>query len=460
MIRLKRAAACLVAAVWACLAGAAEPSPPLRISRDGIQAELSVNDANAELRWQFTRPPSHPIDQITATVNDRPLGVPTISPYPAPGHVTAAIALLDVSGLQRRDQIERFKMAMLLLAGRKAVHDQVAFAVYALEGSLLVPTSDDPGETLALLAQVPPLDEEANLSGALISAMRTLEKLPADRRAIYVLTDGHNDSPIALASLAELAHATGVTLFFLLAPGDRAVDLPALRALAEASGGQLVEDKDLATFLGEPFALLDSGAQLQFPLAAARRFFWEPQANLAVVIHYGDKQLALNSTAAVANAAPGETAVYAWQRYPAAVAAAGGLGLLALGGLGWLGFRRPRSGRLRVEPAQAAGAIAAIEDVTSGAVYPLKHPLMRIGRSSDNDIVLDEATVGRAHAIIQQVGAHSFSITDQASANGTLVNQQQIDTAKLKDGDLISIGATTLRFVAGGAGATQPTRVK
>ena len=74
---------------------------------------------------------------------------------------------------------------------------------------------------------------------------------------------------------------------------------------------------------------------------------------------------------------------------------------------------------------------------------------MRIGRNSDNDIVLDDPTIGRSHAIVQRVGERVFTITDQSSANGTLVNGVIIDTAKVSNGDVISIGAKTLRFSNG-----------
>jgi len=98
---------------------------------------------------------------------------------------------------------------------------------------------------------------------------------------------------------------------------------------------------------------------------------------------------------------------------------------------------------------RAAVAPAALEDVEDGATYPLNAPLIRIGRNSDNDIVLQAPTVGRFHAIVQQTGDRAYSITDQSSANGTLVNNKKIDTAPLSDGDVIMLGGKKLRFNAG-----------
>ena len=63
----------------------------------------------------------------------------------------------------------------------------------------------------------------------------------------------------------------------------------------------------------------------------------------------------------------------------------------------------------------------------------------RIGRLTDNDIVLDDANVSRHHAVIIDTGT-SFVITDLRSANGVDVGNERIrGTATLADGDRIRI---------------------
>jgi pSer/pThr/pTyr-binding forkhead associated (FHA) protein len=47
---------------------------------------------------------------------------------------------------------------------------------------------------------------------------------------------------------------------------------------------------------------------------------------------------------------------------------------------------------------------------------------------------------------VQQIADRGFSIQDQASANGTWVNDRKVDTATLSDGDIIMFGSKTLRF--------------
>jgi SARP family transcriptional regulator, regulator of embCAB operon len=73
---------------------------------------------------------------------------------------------------------------------------------------------------------------------------------------------------------------------------------------------------------------------------------------------------------------------------------------------------------LRQEPIDVKKA--ARTTATSGLVYPLRAAATRIGRLSDNDIVLDDANVSRHHAVIIDTGT-SFVITDLRSANGVHV---------------------------------------
>jgi SARP family transcriptional regulator, regulator of embCAB operon len=93
-------------------------------------------------------------------------------------------------------------------------------------------------------------------------------------------------------------------------------------------------------------------------------------------------------------------------------------------------------------------AVAQLRD-SAGRRYPLRGTATRIGRLSDNDIVLDDATVSRYHAVIVDTGT-SFVITDLGSANGVDVADQRIRTsATLADGDHIRIGGHEFTFEIG-----------
>ncbi|WP_406267572.1 FHA domain-containing protein [Nocardia sp. NBC_00881] len=94
--------------------------------------------------------------------------------------------------------------------------------------------------------------------------------------------------------------------------------------------------------------------------------------------------------------------------------------------------RAVRSGQLRMD----------------GHVVAIAQGGIRIGRMTDNDLVLEDPKVSRYHAHIMPSRA-GLLIKDLHSANGVYVNDNPIDTgALLADGDLIRIGATILTFEA------------
>jgi len=92
--------------------------------------------------------------------------------------------------------------------------------------------------------------------------------------------------------------------------------------------------------------------------------------------------------------------------------------------------------------------LAGLRD-TAGRHFPLHAAAIRIGRLSDNDIVLTDDYVSRHHAVIIDTGT-GFVITDLRSANGVEVQRQRIRTsANLADGDHIRIGAHEFTFEIG-----------
>ncbi|WP_196592720.1 FHA domain-containing protein [Pectinatus sottacetonis] len=71
---------------------------------------------------------------------------------------------------------------------------------------------------------------------------------------------------------------------------------------------------------------------------------------------------------------------------------------------------------------------------------------LTLGRGADNNIILSEAYVSHHHAIISPV-KNQYQIEDLRSRNHTYVNGQEImGKTFLKNGDIIKIGTTVLKF--------------
>lgn len=74
-------------------------------------------------------------------------------------------------------------------------------------------------------------------------------------------------------------------------------------------------------------------------------------------------------------------------------------------------------------------------------VYELRQGVNSIGRQFDNSIPLVVDTISRRHAYIE-VGENGVIIKDCHSRNHTFVNQVQIDSCQLNDGDMIRFGSS------------------
>jgi len=63
-----------------------------------------------------------------------------------------------------------------------------------------------------------------------------------------------------------------------------------------------------------------------------------------------------------------------------------------------------------------------------------------VGRIEDSDIVLDDISVSRHHAIFQRTGSGRITVRDLNSLNGTYVNGTRVEESVLRSGDEIQIG--------------------
>lgn len=70
-----------------------------------------------------------------------------------------------------------------------------------------------------------------------------------------------------------------------------------------------------------------------------------------------------------------------------------------------------------------------------------------LGRSAQNDVVLNSTFASRQHAVIV-VGSAFTTIRDLQSLNGTFVNGLRVETQVLAEGDIVHLGGCELRFQA------------
>ncbi len=106
--------------------------------------------------------------------------------------------------------------------------------------------------------------------------------------------------------------------------------------------------------------------------------------------------------------------------------------------------------KISERPTNPHSALVMIHGVELGRKYDLALKKTVIGRSSKSDIQVDQEAVSRNHAELFSDG-DEVTISDAGSTNGTWVNDEMITgSVRLRNGDLIKIGRTIFKYIAGG----------
>ena len=106
---------------------------------------------------------------------------------------------------------------------------------------------------------------------------------------------------------------------------------------------------------------------------------------------------------------------------------------------------------LKVSPddLRDGGALLVVrKGPNEGSKYLLDAEVTQAGRHPDSDIFLDDITVSRRHAEIVR-RADGFHVLDVGSLNGTYVNRDRVEEARLTNGDELQIGKFKLVFFTG-----------
>ncbi|MFD3559212.1 FHA domain-containing protein [Streptomyces sp. NPDC058686] len=91
------------------------------------------------------------------------------------------------------------------------------------------------------------------------------------------------------------------------------------------------------------------------------------------------------------------------------------------------------------------GATGTFKQPTT--VRPLPARTVHIGRSADNDLVVDDLIVSRRHAELRAQPDGTYEIVDLGSHNGTYLNGSSVSRARVSPGDIVGIGHSAFCLV-------------
>ncbi|WP_399925824.1 FHA domain-containing protein [Streptomyces kanamyceticus] len=106
------------------------------------------------------------------------------------------------------------------------------------------------------------------------------------------------------------------------------------------------------------------------------------------------------------------------------------------------------------EPAGAAAQLHVVAGPDAGGVHLLHGGQIRVGRSAEADVPLDDPDVSRMHCAVTLAADGRVTVTDLGSTNGTSVDGREVTDrpVRLAPGSLLRIGESALRLTDGGLG--------
>jgi pSer/pThr/pTyr-binding forkhead associated (FHA) protein len=124
----------------------------------------------------------------------------------------------------------------------------------------------------------------------------------------------------------------------------------------------------------------------------------------------------------------------------------------------------PRELGERIAAERGGGAFLLYRDGDGGQVIIMldeHEDRLTIGRRPSNEVALDwDSEVSRVHAALERTGEEWTVVDDGLSHNGTFVAGERVTARRrLRDGDVIAIGSTTIAFCAPSQNSTSMATV-
>lgn len=91
--------------------------------------------------------------------------------------------------------------------------------------------------------------------------------------------------------------------------------------------------------------------------------------------------------------------------------------------------------------------LTVLEGPDAGREQIFEEGSVTIGTRLESDLALSDRAVSRSHAVLELV-REGFRLRDEASSNGTQVDGVRVNEAFLRDGSIITVGRTRIRFTS------------
>ena len=425
-----------------------------------------------------------PVDRVTARINGTPVSLSSKTAYPSAQQTSAILFLIDTSDPARQQAVSQAANHIEQIIDAADTHVRFGLARFDTDLHLLSPLGSNSDQLINKARSLRAVGKTTELYRNTLVAIRALAKYPADRKFIFLLSDGlAEDRAYFHRDVAQSAIQNDISIYTLGYSGtvSRTVALQTLRRLSEDTGGQYISTQP-GSFQIDPVVLrkmlenMDSGIQLianfktAFEAGIGGRQIMDisiESAGTSLLLSVpvklpGAPRIPVTATSAAAQLSTGpstsspeqpviirhiprETAV---ADYSTLLLLTISLLMLGLAVFLWLRLRTGQETTPQPGDSKDKEPYAWLErlDGDRHERYPINTTHVKIGRFRGNDIALHDPAVSRYHAEILFTDDGKFMVADVGSKNGILVNDKEVYESALHDNDILEIGDIRMRF--------------
>jgi len=437
------------------------------------------------LQCDYRQTAPEPLLGISAKSLDTNLPVTEDFTYPKQGGVTVILFLVDTSDPARQNVIQ--KNIQQIQDFLKSAGEQHRFGLASFDSKLRIeaPIGSTPEQISIAAQKLRAIGKTTELYRSMLQAIKLLEPIDADRKSIFLFSDGlAEDKAYFHKDVANAARSAGVIVTGLGYPRSisQSVSLQILRRISEETGGTFIEaDNNFNLpqgFINQSYTSIDNGGQITIELqqlftkvtSADNQLILtfetdtrETTVNIPISIPYAPKQQVIETkiiqvpytpqsqtsqapVKIVTVQSPREKTFSTWLWYGIPVA----LLVLILVTFATFFTTLKRTGAKQGKEKNdfydfKPYAYLVVQDETKKR-YPITRTTCRIGRSKDNELTLRDNSISRRHAEIHRDKGDVFTLIDLGSLNGVFVNNVKVKKHRLHEGDILEIGDVTLRF--------------
>lgn len=419
------------------------------------------------------------IKTLSAYTKEIDLTLTEAESYPYKNSRSVFLFLVDTSDPRRIVEIEQIKKHIKFILEQAKPHE--SFGLYSFNSTIKKEAEIGSNEKIInKLNDLKATGRTTELYRSTILAMRHLNTVDADRKTIILFSDGQaEDTAYFHEDVVNYAENNNIIISAIGYPRTihLTVALQTLRRLAEETGGEYIQTKlDFNLDNNKLIQLLaqsNNGAKINISTSelndlpsATQAITLEIQTNKETIIKdvpvniAGVKTIERDKPETLTSPVKNTTnkaitttyleeessiSLLFWYGIPLIVL----LLMMIIVCILLLGLKERRPKRAKRSefsiPTIRPYAYLIIQDQYFTR-HAIKRTICRIGRSSDNELSLDDNSVSRRHAEIHRLSNGEFEIIDLNSMNGLYVNQKKTRQCILEEADIIEVGDILLRF--------------